>query len=97
MPSLAGAGVEEHRRAAAASLADIRPPIRAAAIMSAIDGDAGRNAVHPAQAALRVAVWLDAAGWLPVQSAGERPMRPVQPMLGRSHLKHDRMKTAMHK
>jgi hypothetical protein len=48
------------------------PAIEAAVVVAAIDGEARRDAVHPAQAALGVAVGLGAAGGLAEQGSGAR-------------------------
>ena len=80
MPALAGAGVQEHRPPAGGSGADIGAAVGAAPVVAAIDGDAGGDAVHPAQTALGVAVSLCATGRLPVECTGERAVGAVKAM-----------------
>ena len=73
--ALAGAGVEEHRAAAALADADIGAAIGAAPVVAAIDGEAGGDAVDPAQAALGIAVALGAPGRLAEEARERTPWR----------------------
>src|SRR5438105_19250 len=96
MASLAGAGVEEDSRTTSSAATDIGTAIAAAAVVAAIDGEAGGDAVHPAQAAFGKAVRLNASGGLAIQRAGQRTTRPVQAVLGRFTLQHRGMEAAVH-
>src|SRR3954471_21350606 len=80
MSALAGPGVEEYGGAAGGATASVRAPVGAAAIVTAIHSQPGRDAIHPAQAALGIAIRLDAAGGLAVERARRRTARAVQAM-----------------
>src|SRR6476646_1145435 len=95
MPSLAGAGIEEHRLSAGRATSDIGTAISAAPIVSAIHSDTGRDAVHPSQAALRVAVGLNASGGFPKQRACEYAVRAIQAMLRCWVLQHRGVEAAV--
>src|SRR4051794_33697698 len=69
--ALAGAGVQEHGRAARDAAADIGATVAAAPIVSAVDGEPGGDSVHPPQAALGESIRLGAAGRLAVERTGQ--------------------------
>ena len=56
----------------------IGPPVRAALVVAAVDGQPGRNAVHPAQDPLRIAVRLHPPGGLAEQGARQQRVDPAQ-------------------
>ena len=96
MTALPRSGVQKHRRPAHHAMPYVRTAVLTAAIVTAVNRQAGRNTVDPAQTALRVAVRLDPAGRFAIKRPRHRAVRTRQSMLRGGLLQHLGMKPAMH-
>ena len=68
--AFAGAGVKEDGGAAGGAVADVGAAVGAALVVATVDGEAGWDAVDPAEDAFGVAVGLHAAGGFAEKGAG---------------------------